>query len=95
MICFFSAASVTDPELIQGVRTLASETGIFAETAGGVTTAVAIALAGRGAFRADDEVVLCITAHGLKTPDAVSIRDFDIPTVSSKLAEVASLVRAA
>ena len=90
-----SAASVTDPELIQGVRTLASETGIFAETAGGVTTAVAIALAGRGAFSADDEVVLCITAHGLKTPDAVSIRDFDIPTVSSKLAEVASLVRAA
>ncbi len=90
-----SAAAVTDPELIQGIRTLASTTGVFGETAGGVTTAAALALAARGAFRPDDEVVLCITAHGLKTPDAVSVRDFDIPTVSSKLADVASLVRAA
>jgi threonine synthase len=89
------AASVTDPELIQGIRTLATTTGVFGETAGGVTTAAALALAARGAFRPDDEVVLCITAHGLKTPDAVSIRDFDIPTVSSKLADVASLIRAA
>lgn len=87
-----SAADVSDVDLVQGIRTLAETTGVFAETAGGVTTAAAIALARAGRFRPEDEVVLCITAHGLKTPDAVSIRDFDIPTVSGRLAEVAKLV---
>ena len=44
---------------------------MFGETAGGVTVSAALALARGGRFRPDDEVVLCITGHGLKTVEAV------------------------
>src|SRR5216683_2925409 len=39
------AAAVSDPELVAGIRFLAEDTGVFAETAGGVTAAAARALA--------------------------------------------------
>ena len=65
-------AAVSDAELVAGIRLLAETTGIFAETAGGVTTAAAVRLARTGQLRADDEVVLCITGNGLKTLDAVA-----------------------
>src|SRR5439155_1121455 len=37
------AAAVSDPELVEGIRFLAEDTGVFAETAGGVTAAGALA----------------------------------------------------
>src|SRR3989440_2837021 len=64
------AAAVSDPELVEGIRFLAEDTGVFAETAGGVTAAGALALARAGRLQPQDEVVLCITGHGLKTPEA-------------------------
>lgn len=88
------AAAVSDEDLIKAIRILAETTGVFTETAGGVTVAAAQALAAKEHFKADDEVVICITAHGLKTPDAVSPDFFDIPVVSSKLGEVAKVVDA-
>ena len=63
---------LSDTELVQGIRYLAEDVGVFAETAGGVTVAGALALARAGRLRPDDEVVLCITGHGLKTLEAVS-----------------------
>src|SRR5437867_9031693 len=66
------AAAVSDAELVAGIRLLAEAVGIFTETAGGVTVAAALALAGEGRFSADDDVVLCITGNGLKTVDAVA-----------------------
>src|SRR6266480_3413070 len=60
------AAAVSDPELVEGIRFLAEDTGVFAETAGGVTAAGALALARAGRLEPRDEVVLCITGHGLK-----------------------------
>jgi len=88
------AAAVTDQRLIEAIRILAEHSGIFTETAGGATTAAALALAESGRFGPDDEVVLCITAHGLKTPDAVSPDQFDIPIVSSRLGDVAKVIDA-
>src|SRR5256885_4486817 len=64
------AAAVSDPELVEGIRFLAEDTGVFAETAGGVTAAVARAPARAGRLQPQDEVVLCITGHGLKTVEA-------------------------
>ena len=53
--------------------TLLGETeGIFAETAGGVTLAVARKLIEQGRIPRDEEIVLCITGNGLKTQDAVA-----------------------
>jgi threonine synthase len=63
--------SVTDDEIRAGIRLLAETTGIFTETAGGVTTATLAKLAERGDIGADERVVLCITGDGLKTIDVV------------------------
>ena len=63
--------AVSDDEVRAGIRLLAETTGIFTETAGGVTTAVLAKLAARGDIDPDERVVLYITGDGLKTLDAV------------------------
>jgi len=63
--------SVDDDEIRAGIRLLAETTGVFTETAGGVTTAVLAKLADAGTIAADERVVVVITGDGLKTPDAV------------------------
>jgi threonine synthase len=86
------AQAVSDEELVAGIRLLAETTGIFTETAGGVTVAAALALANRGALRPDDEIVLCITGNGLKTIDAVAGALPVSPVIDAKVREVAALV---
>ena len=61
--------AVTDEEIRDGVRLLAETTGIFTETAGGVTTAVLAKLAERDDIGAGERVVIVITGDGLKTLD--------------------------
>jgi threonine synthase len=62
--------SVTDEEIRAGIRLLAETTGVFTETAGGVTVGVLAKLAERGDIGAGERVVLYITGEGLKTLDA-------------------------
>jgi len=66
-----SIDSVSDDEIRAGIALLAQSTGIFTETAGGVTTATLAKLAARGDIDPDERVVLVITGEGLKTLDAV------------------------
>jgi threonine synthase len=66
-----SIDAVSDHEIRKGIALLAQTTGIFTETAGGVTTAVLATLAARGDIDPDERVVLVITGDGLKTLDAV------------------------
>ncbi len=61
--------AVTDDEIRDGIKLLARTTGIFTETAGGVTVAVLAKLAERGEISADERVVAYITGEGLKTLD--------------------------
>ncbi len=63
--------AVGDDEIRAGVRLLAETTGIFTETAGGVTTATLAKLAERGDVDPGERVVLLITGDGLKTLDTV------------------------
>jgi threonine synthase len=63
--------AVDDDEIRAGIRLLAETTGLFTETAGGVTTAVLAKLAAAGEIDPDERVVLVITGEGLKTLDAV------------------------
>ena len=63
--------SVTDDEIRDGIKLLAQTTGIFTETAGGVTTAVLAKLAERGDIDPGERVVAIITGEGLKTLDCV------------------------
>jgi threonine synthase len=92
-----AAEDASDEELLEGIRLLAETTGIFAETAGGVTVACARKLIASGKIPKDGTVVLCITGHGLKTAEVLtgvlapprviepSLREFD-RLVSSDLA---------
>jgi threonine synthase len=86
------AAAVSDADLVDGIRCLAADTGVFAETAGGVTAAAARALAQAGRLGPEDEVVLCITGHGLKTLEAVSDALPVAPVIAPRLRDVAALV---
>jgi threonine synthase len=66
--------SVTDEEIVDGIRLLAETTGVFTETAGGVTMGVLRKLAERGDIGAGERVVVYITGEGLKTLDAARDR---------------------
>jgi threonine synthase len=62
--------AVDDEEIRAGIRLLAETTGIFTETAGGVTIGVLAKLAERGEIPVGERVVVYITGEGLKTLDA-------------------------
>jgi threonine synthase len=66
-----SIDAVNDDEIRAGIRLLAETTGIFTETAGGVTVAVLAKLAERGDIDPAERVVVYVTGEGLKTLDAV------------------------
>ena len=68
------AEDVSDVEIVSGIQELAETEGIFTETAGGVTTAVAARLYEQGRIRRDETTVICITGNGLKTTDAIAHR---------------------
>jgi threonine synthase len=65
-----SVEAVSDDEIRDGIRLLAETTGIFTETAGGVTVATLRKLAEAGAIDPSERVVAVITGEGLKTLDA-------------------------
>lgn len=62
---------VADDEIVAAMRLLAETEGIWAETAGGVTVAVARKLIEQGKIDRDGSTVLCITGNGLKTQEAL------------------------
>jgi threonine synthase len=74
-----SIEAVPDDEIIDGIGLLAATTGIFTETAGGVTIAVLRWLAERGEIGQDETVVAYVTGDGLKTIDAVAQSVSTIP----------------
>jgi threonine synthase len=93
-----SVEAVSDEEVIEGISLLAQTTGIFTETAGGVTTAVLAKLAERGEIDPEERVVLVITGEGLKTLEAArgtfethqiapSVEEFDAIAAKALAAE--------
>ncbi|HTJ36404.1 MAG TPA: threonine synthase [Dactylosporangium sp.] len=63
---------VDDDEIRAGIQLLARTAGVFAETAGGVTTAVLKKLVESGKLDPNAETVIFNTGDGLKTLDAVA-----------------------
>jgi len=61
-----------DDEIRDAIRLLARTTGVFAETAGGVTVAVLRKLVASGRLDPEAETVVFNTGEGLKTIDAVA-----------------------
>lgn len=81
-------AHVSDLEVVDGIRLLARTTGIFAETAGGVTVAVLRRLLASGQLDPEAETVIYNTGDGLKTLDAVAETARPTFTVTPSLAAV-------
>lgn len=67
--------SITDDEIRDAIRLLASTEGIFAEPAGAVTIAQMKKLVEGGYIGADESVVCCVTGNGLKSIEAVQHTD--------------------
>jgi threonine synthase len=67
-----AGAAVSDDEVVEGIRMLAEEEGVFAETAGGVTIAGLKRLVEAEHVGKDELIVACITGAGLKTQEAVA-----------------------
>jgi threonine synthase len=74
------AEDATDDEIRDGITLLAETEGIFAETAGGVTVAVARKLIEQSRIPRNEEIVLCITGNGLKTQDAI-VESVEAPAI--------------
>jgi threonine synthase len=66
--------AVDDDEIREGIGLLAETTGIFTETAGGVTVGVLRKLAERGEIASCERVIIYLTGEGLKTLDAARDR---------------------
>ena len=79
------AEDVTDEEIIAGMKLLARTEGIFAETAGGVTVAVAKKLIEQGRIARNETTVLCITGNGLKTQEALAGHTVEMHKIKPKL----------
>ncbi len=64
--------SVTDEEILEGVRLLATTEGIFTEPAGGTEVAVTKKLIEQGRIPRDEAIVISITGNGYKTLEVVA-----------------------
>lgn len=66
------AEDVSDDEIVEAIKLLATTEGIFTETAGGVTLGATRKLIRQGRIPKDESIVVCVTGNGLKTQEAVS-----------------------
>ena len=64
--------SVTDAEILDGIKLLAQTEGIFTEPAGGTEVAATKKLIQKGRIPRDESVVISITGNGYKTLEAVA-----------------------
>jgi threonine synthase len=64
--------TITDREILRGQRTLAEQTGIFAEPAAAATVAALRKLRGSELLGRREQIVLLITGHGLKDVEAAT-----------------------
>jgi len=64
--------SVTDEEILEGIKLLARTEGIFTEPAGGTEVAVAKKLIESGRIPRDESIVISITGNGYKTLETVA-----------------------
>jgi threonine synthase len=86
---------VSDDEIVESMLLLGETEGIFAETAGGVTVAVARKLIAQGRIDTGGTTVLCITGNGLKTQEALAARVARPRVIGPTIDEFDALVGAA
>jgi len=83
-----SIGSVSDDEVVAGIRQMARTEGVFAETAGGVVLACLKQLIASGELDPAAETVILNTGDGLKTLDAVIDQVGPTATIRPKVDDV-------
>lgn len=83
---------VTDEEIIDAYKLLASKEGIFCEPASAASVAGIIKLSKKGFFNGDEEVVCTLTGHGLKDPDLAIKQSVTPFTVKPEIKEIISII---
>ena len=84
------AEDASDSEILDAIRLLATTEGIFAETAGGTTLAVAQKLIAQRRIRPTDRLVIAITGNGLKTQEALKLEE--LQSIEPKLSDFEALI---
>jgi threonine synthase len=75
------ADKVSDSEILESQKLLASTEGIFAEPTGVAALAGLIKLVQKKVIKKDEVVVLLVTGHGLKDPQVVAAQFGKTPTI--------------
>lgn len=84
--------AVTDEEIIEAYKMVASLEGIFCEPASAASVAGIIKLNREGYFKRGDQIVCTLTGNGLKDPDT-AIRFSEVPIkVKAKMEEVERII---
>jgi threonine synthase len=84
--------SVTDDEIIDAYKFIASRQGIFCELASAASLAGVIKLSKQGYFKNGETVVCTLTGNGLKDPDAAIKISERPPKVKAEVSEVEKLL---
>ncbi|MBE9528513.1 MAG: threonine synthase [Proteobacteria bacterium] len=86
--------SVTDEEILDAYKLVASREGVFCEPASAASLAGAIRLKKEGMLVEGDTVVCTLTGHGLKDPDnalAISPEPMKVPADTDKVLKIMGL----
>jgi threonine synthase len=87
-----AGSRVTDEALLEAQRWLAHDEGLFVEPSSATAAAAAYQLRERGTLRAEDRVVLVLTASGLKDPDPLGTAPH-LPLVDKDLGALMSVLK--
>lgn len=85
--------SVTDKEILEAYRFIASKEGIFCEPASAASVAGVIKLSERGYFSGGETVVCTLTGNGLKDPDTALKVSEEPVRVKAEVLEVEKLLK--
>jgi threonine synthase len=73
-----AALAIPDPSILAAMEELARRAGVFAEPTGAISLSGLRQLEERGLLKSDETVVLVVTGHGLKQPDALGEPEWTI-----------------
>jgi len=79
---------VSDDEIVQAMKLLASLEGIFAEPSGAAGLAGLVKAINEGLVDKDETIVVLVTGHGLKDPDVIRRTAGDAPLINPSLEEL-------
>ncbi len=86
------ALSVSDEEILEAVRTLAKTAGVFVEPSAAATLAGLYKLLSLSVLSDNDRVVLLLTGHGLKAPEA-AIGNLNATMIEPDISKLEKLIK--